>query len=107
MRDSAIARFTATVVFPTPPFPEPTAIRFLTPGMGVLGGMPGWLGVIATIVAIVTGRTSVAIQLVHQGAFAAADTHRQGSRRDPADFVRRLPAAEPAKPEDLRQECRF
>jgi hypothetical protein len=38
---SPTARFTATVVFPTPPFPEPTAIRFFTPGMGILGIWPG------------------------------------------------------------------
>src|SRR5437899_12012064 len=43
---SEMARFTETVVLPTPPLPEPTAIRFLTPGMGSLGGCPGWLGVI-------------------------------------------------------------
>src|SRR3990172_4059809 len=29
---SAIARFTATVVFPTPPLPAPTAMTFFTPG---------------------------------------------------------------------------
>jgi hypothetical protein len=29
---NAIARFTATVVLPTPPFPAPTAITFFTPG---------------------------------------------------------------------------
>src|SRR6185312_6052492 len=34
---SAIARFTETVVFPTPPLPLPTAIRFFTPGMGSFG----------------------------------------------------------------------
>src|SRR5690348_12558291 len=50
------ARFTETVVLPTPPLPEPTAIRFFTPGIGNLGGMPGWLGVIATIVATVDRR---------------------------------------------------
>jgi hypothetical protein len=32
-RDKAIARFTDTVVLPTPPFPEPTAIVFLMPGI--------------------------------------------------------------------------
>src|SRR5580693_7214382 len=32
-----MARFTATVVLPTPPFPLPTAIRFLTPAMGSFG----------------------------------------------------------------------
>src|SRR5262245_40624914 len=31
-------RFTETVVFPTPPFPDPTATRFLTPGIGSFGG---------------------------------------------------------------------
>src|SRR5450432_3907364 len=31
---SATARFTATVVLPTPPLPEPTATMFLTPGSG-------------------------------------------------------------------------
>ena len=30
---SAIARFTDTVVLPTPPFPAPTAMMFFTPGM--------------------------------------------------------------------------
>ena len=30
---SAMARFTATVVLPTPPLPAPTAITFLTPGI--------------------------------------------------------------------------
>ena len=33
-RASANARFTDTVVFPTPPFPAPTAITFFTPGIG-------------------------------------------------------------------------
>ena len=31
---SAIARFTATVVLPTPPLPAPTAMMFFTPGTG-------------------------------------------------------------------------
>ena len=31
---SATARFTATVVLPTPPLPAPTAMTFLTPGTG-------------------------------------------------------------------------
>ena len=31
---SAIARLTATVVLPTPPLPAPTAMTFLTPGIG-------------------------------------------------------------------------
>src|SRR6478609_2507943 len=34
--DSATARFTATVVLPTPPLPAPTAITFFTPGSGGL-----------------------------------------------------------------------
>src|SRR6202795_3890050 len=38
MRLSERARFTATVVFPTPPFPLATATRFFTPSMGNLGG---------------------------------------------------------------------
>ena len=33
---SAIARLTATVVFPTPPLPAPTAMMFLTPGTAAL-----------------------------------------------------------------------
>ena len=33
---SAIARLTATVVLPTPPFPAPTAMMFFTPATGVL-----------------------------------------------------------------------
>ena len=33
---SAIARFTETVVLPTPPLPAPTAITFFTPGTGCL-----------------------------------------------------------------------
>jgi hypothetical protein len=33
---SAIARFTATVVFPTPPLPLATATRFFTPVIGAL-----------------------------------------------------------------------
>ena len=36
VRASAIARFTATVVLPTPPFPAPTAMTFFTPGIGAL-----------------------------------------------------------------------
>ena len=32
--ESATARFTATVVLPTPPLPAPTAITFFTPGSG-------------------------------------------------------------------------
>ena len=31
---SATARFTATVVLPTPPLPAPTAITFFTPATG-------------------------------------------------------------------------
>ncbi len=31
---SATARLTATVVLPTPPFPAPTAMMFLTPSTG-------------------------------------------------------------------------
>ena len=38
------ARFTETVVLPTPPLPDPTAIRFFTPGIGSFGIWPGWLG---------------------------------------------------------------
>jgi hypothetical protein len=34
-RASASARFTATVVLPTPPLPAPTAMTFFTPGSGV------------------------------------------------------------------------
>src|SRR5215218_2705545 len=34
--DSATARFTDTVVLPTPPLPAPTAITFFTPGNGGL-----------------------------------------------------------------------
>ena len=50
---SEIARFTETVVLPTPPFPEPTAIRFFTPGIGTLGSCcAGWLAVIDSIVAL-------------------------------------------------------
>ena len=33
---SATARFTATVVLPTPPLPAPTAMMFFTPGTGAL-----------------------------------------------------------------------
>ena len=33
-RASASARFTATVVLPTPPLPAPTAMTFFTPGSG-------------------------------------------------------------------------
>src|SRR5580698_5347825 len=36
---SAIARFTATVVFPTPPLPDPTATIFETPGNATGDGM--------------------------------------------------------------------
>ncbi len=32
----AMARFTATVVLPTPPLPAPTAMMFLTPGTAAL-----------------------------------------------------------------------
>src|SRR5580700_1648161 len=41
--DRASARFTAKVVFPTPPLPEPTAIIVSTPGRGCgpCGGCPG------------------------------------------------------------------
>src|SRR5580704_13271232 len=38
IRFSAIARFTATVVFPTPPFPLATATRYFTPAIGSFGG---------------------------------------------------------------------
>src|SRR5207237_10752597 len=40
---STIARFTANVVFPTPPLPEPTAMMVSTPGRGCgpCGGCPG------------------------------------------------------------------
>src|SRR5450755_1967556 len=37
--ESAMARFTATVVLPTPPLPEPTAIIFDTPGNATGEGM--------------------------------------------------------------------
>ncbi len=47
-RCSAMARLTATVVLPTPPFPLATAIKFFTPGIGGLagwgGGVPGGIG---------------------------------------------------------------
>jgi hypothetical protein len=33
-RANATARFTATVVFPTPPLPAPTAMTFFTPSIG-------------------------------------------------------------------------
>src|SRR5208283_1764767 len=33
-----MARFTAMVVLPTPPLPEPIVIRFLTPSIGSFGG---------------------------------------------------------------------
>src|SRR5947207_2044580 len=38
-----IARLTASVVFPTPPLPEPTAMMVSTPGRGCgpCGGCPG------------------------------------------------------------------
>src|SRR5580693_7874506 len=36
---SAMARFTATVVLPTPPLPDPTATIFLTPGNATGAGM--------------------------------------------------------------------
>src|SRR5437879_6396125 len=46
MRASAIARFTATVVLPTPPLPLATAISVLTPGMGIFScGAVGFAGV--------------------------------------------------------------
>src|SRR5450755_4847393 len=32
-----MARFTETVVFPTPPLPDPTAIKFFTPAIGNFG----------------------------------------------------------------------
>src|SRR6266404_1299456 len=46
---NASARFTATVVFPTPPFPLATATRFFTPGIGWRSGCcwgagPGGIG---------------------------------------------------------------
>src|SRR6267378_6210102 len=46
---NARARFTATVVFPTPPFPLATATRFFTPGIGWRSGCcwragPGGIG---------------------------------------------------------------
>src|ERR1700726_276554 len=40
MRASEIARLTATVVLPTPPFPLATATRFFTPAMGIFSGWP-------------------------------------------------------------------
>src|SRR5271170_5003086 len=36
-RDRATAIFTETVVFPTPPLPDPTAIKFWTPAIGTFG----------------------------------------------------------------------
>jgi hypothetical protein len=38
---SAMARLTATVVLPTPPFPDPMAIIFDTPGKEAGAGMAG------------------------------------------------------------------
>src|SRR6185295_15005001 len=55
---SATARFTETVVLPTPPLPEPTAIRFCTPGIGSLGCGLGWLGLIWSILTYVSNRAS-------------------------------------------------
>src|SRR5580704_15562185 len=76
---SPTARFTATVVFPTPPFPEPTAIRFLTPGIGILGIWPGWFGVISSIVA---GRVSVDVtSAVLPSSLSLIDRHRGVGRR--------------------------
>src|SRR5438874_11549487 len=40
MRASAMARFTATVVLPTPPLPLATAISVFTPVMGILSCGP-------------------------------------------------------------------
>src|ERR1700730_8862746 len=40
MRASEIARLTATVVLPTPPFPLATATRFFTPAMGIFSAWP-------------------------------------------------------------------
>src|SRR5439155_23249372 len=40
---NAIARFTASVVLPTPPLPEPTAVIVTTPGKGC-GEGGCWLG---------------------------------------------------------------
>src|ERR1700726_356540 len=40
MRASEMARLTATVVLPTPPFPLATATRFFTPAMGIFSGWP-------------------------------------------------------------------
>src|SRR5215469_2058245 len=56
---SATARFTETVVLPTPPLPEPTATRCLTPAIGSFGGM-GWFAVISTILAICIHRAPAA-----------------------------------------------
>src|SRR3984893_5926746 len=44
MRARAMARFTATVVLPTPPLPLATAISVFTPGIGILSGCPMGLG---------------------------------------------------------------
>src|SRR5690348_1787797 len=40
--DRAMARFTASVVFPTPPLPDPIATMDFTPGIEVGGGGAGW-----------------------------------------------------------------
>ena len=37
---SAMARFTASVVLPTPPLPAPTAMTFFTPGSGCRAPSP-------------------------------------------------------------------
>src|SRR5712692_8007775 len=51
-RASAIAKFTATVVLPTPPLPLATAIRFFTPGMGAACGPCGLGGMCSLLVAV-------------------------------------------------------
>src|ERR1700730_18542462 len=40
MRASEMARLTATVVLPTPPFPLATAPRFFTPAIGIFSAWP-------------------------------------------------------------------
>src|SRR6185295_286752 len=65
---SATARFTETVVLPTPPLPEPTAIRFWTPGMGSLGCGLGWLGLIWFILTYVSNRAAPRVDTLRSTA---------------------------------------
>src|SRR5713226_6079370 len=76
IRCSAIAKFTATVVLPTPPLPLATAIRFFTPGMGAACGPCGLGGMCSLLVAVGGGLSSAGVHFEVRVLAKLLDTHK-------------------------------